>query len=458
MLGSGVLLPLERVMSSARYAAVLKRDEGEALSSSSRHTDCCIVGGGPAGAVLGLLLAREGVCVTLLEAHKDFDRDFRGNTINPSVMEIMEELGLADRLLGLRHAKIPRFTAQAAGSSAVFADFRRLKTHYPYILMLPQARFLEFIAAEARKYPNFCLVMGARVKGLIEEGGVVRGVRYRGPDGPCEVRARLTVGADGRFSQIRRLAGLEPVKDSSPMDVFWFNLPHEPGDPKDAGAVFRFGSGGLLVLMDHFEHWQVGYIIPKGGYKRLRAEGLPALRRSVAELAPELADRVGHLKDWKQGSLLSVEADCLRCWHRPGLLLIGDAAHVVSPVGGVGINLAIQDAVVAANVLIEPLKAGRLRTQDLHSVQRRREWPTRLIQGVQALVQRWIVSDALNASETYRLPILLRLLLHMPLLRDLFARLIAYGTWPVHAETKLGGTSTCEDNSLHLSRRNPRSI
>jgi len=391
------------------------------------------------------------VRVTLLEAHRDFNREFRGNTINPSVMEVMEGLGLADRLLELRHAKVPRFTAQAADSSVVFADFRRLKTRYPYILMLPQARFLEFIAAEARKCPNFRLVMGARVKGLIEEDGVVRGVRYREPEGLSEVRAQITIGADGRFSQIRRLASLESVRDSPPMDVFWFTLPREPGDPKDAGAVFRFGPGSLLVLMDDFESWQVGFIIPKGGYKRLRAEGLPALRRSVAELAPELAGRVGHLKDWKQGSLLSVEADCLRCWHRPGLLLIGDASHVVSPVGGVGINLAIQDAIVAANVLTEPLKAGRLRTQDLRSVQRRREWPTRLIQGVQALAQRWIVSGALNASETYRLPVLLRLLPHMPLLRDLFARLIAFGTWPVHAETKRGGTSTCEDNALYLA-------
>ncbi len=401
--------------------------------------------------MLALLLARRGVRVTLLEAHRDFNRDFRGNTINPSVMEVMEGLGLADRLLELRHAEVPRFTAQAADSSVVFADFRRLKTRYPYILMLPQARFLEFIAAEARKCPNFRLVMGARVKGLIEEDGVIRGVRYREPEGLCEVRAQLTIGADGRFSQIRRLVSLESVKDSPPMDVFWFTLPRKPGDPKDAGAIFRFGPGSLLVLMDHFESWQVGYIIPKGGYKRLRAAGLPALRRSVAELAPEFADRVRYLKDWKQGSLLSVESDRVRRWYRPGLLLIGDAAHVVSPVGGVGINLAIQDAVVAANVLTEPLKAGRLRAQDLRSVQRRREWPTRLIQGVQALVQRRVVSGALNASETYTLPALLRLLLRMPFSRDLFARLIAFGTWPVHAETKLGSPSTCEENSLYLA-------
>ena len=449
MLDGKVHPPLEEAPPSAGHATVLKRGRG--CLASSRQTDCCIVGGGPAGLMLALLLARRGVRVTLLEAHRDFDREFRGNTINPSVMEVMEELGLADRLLGLRHAEVPRFTAHAAGDSAVFAEFSRLKTRYPYILMLPQARFLEFIAGEARKHPNFRLVMGARVKGLIEENGVIRGVRYRGPDGPCEVHARLTIGADGRFSQIRRLAGPQSVKDSPPMDVFWFNLPREPGDPKDAGAVFRFGPGSLLVLMDHFEHWQIGYIVPKGGYKRLRAAGLPALRRSVAKLAPELADRVGYLKNWKQGSLLSVESDRLRRWYRPGLLLIGDAAHVVSPVGGVGINLAIQDAVVAANVLAEPLKTGRLRLRDLAAVQRRREWPTRLIQEVQTLAQWWVVSGALDASETYRLPILLRLLMRTPLLRNLFGRLIAFGAWPVHAKTKSGGSFERKEPPFNLT-------
>ncbi len=448
--------PLEEAPPSTGHATVLKRGKG--CSASSQQTDCCIVGGGPAGLMLALLLARWGVRVTLLEAHRDFDRVFRGNTINPSVMEVMEELGMAERLLELRHAEVSRFTAQAADSSVVFADFRCLKTRYPYMLMLPQARFLELIAAEARKYSNLRLVMGARVKELIEEDGVICGVRYREPEGLCEVHARLTIGADGRFSQIRRLAGLQSVKDSPPMDVFWFNLPREPGDPKDAGAVFRLGPGSLLVLMDNFESWQVGYVVPKGGYKRLRATGLPALRRSVAKLAPELAGRVGYLKDWKQGSLLSVEADRLHRWYRPGLLLIGDAAHVVSPVGGVGINLAIQDAVVAANALAEPLKTGRLRAQDLRSVQRRREWPTRLVQGVQALVQRWIVSGALNASETYRLPVLLRLLLRMPFLRDLFTRLIAFGTWPVYAEAKRGGTSLCEEALALPGRCTIRSI
>lgn len=400
-----------------------------------QQTDCCIVGGGPAGVVLGLILSREGISVTLLEARRDFDRDFRGNTLSPSTLEAMEDLGLLDHLLGLRHARIRRFTVRASGYAIVFADFRRLKTRHPYVLMLPQTRFLELVAYEAKRYPNFRLVMGARVKELIEEDGVVRGVRYRERDGTYEVRAQLTVGADGRFSQVRRLAGLEAVEDSSPMDVFWFKLPREPGDPDDAGAVFRFGAGSLLVLMDHFDYWQVGYIIPSGDYGRLRAAGIEALRRSVAELSPELAGRVGHLRAWRQGSLLSVGSDRLRRWYRPGLLVIGDAAHVVSPVGGMGINLAVQDAVVAANVLTGPLKTGRLRLRDLRSVQRRREFPTRLVQRAQTLAQRWVVSAALGSTETYRLPLPLRILLRTPALRDIPARLIAFGAWPVHPKT-----------------------
>jgi 2-polyprenyl-6-methoxyphenol hydroxylase-like FAD-dependent oxidoreductase len=451
VLGSLVRHPSGEASPPAGYATLPARDEGETHSPSPRQTDCCIVGGGPAGVVLGLLLAREGVSVTLLEARKDFDREFRGNTISPSVMEVMGELGLANRLLELRHAEIPRFTIQVAGRSTVFADFRRLKTLYPYVLMIPQTSFLELIAAEARRCPNFRIVMGARVKELIEEEGVVRGVRYRTADGPREVRATLTVGADGRFSQVRRLAGLKPVEGSPPMDVFWFRLPRKPDDPDDASAVFRFGAGSLLVLMDHFDHWQVGYIIRKDGYRQLRAAGLPALRRSVAELAPELADRVGELKDWKQGSLLSVESDRLQRWYRPGLLLIGDAAHVASPVGGVGINLAIQDAVVAANVLAEPLKAGRLRSRHLKAVQRRREWPTRLVRWAQVLAERWVVSGALDASETFRLSIVLRFVLRSPLLRDLFARLVAFGAWPVHVRANAGDVSACQSSSVHLS-------
>jgi 2-polyprenyl-6-methoxyphenol hydroxylase-like FAD-dependent oxidoreductase len=381
--------------------------------------------------MLALLLARRGVRVTLLEARRDFEREFRGNTINPSVIEVLVRLGLAEGVLGLRHAKVRRFTLQTGGRRETFVDFGRLRARYPYVLMLPQARFLEFVAAEAERYPNFRLVMGARVKELIREGGRVLGVRYTGEEGFCEVRADLTVGTDGRFSRLRRLAGLEPIKTSSPMDVFWFNLPREEGDPEGAGAVFRFGQGSLLVLMDHSEYWQVGYIIKKGHYAHLKERGLPAFRRSVAALAPELAGRVAALEDWKQGSLLSVESDRLRHWYKPGLLLLGDAAHVVSPVGGVGINLAIQDAVVATNVLAGPLLEGRVCDRHLRAVQRRREWAVRMIQGVQDLAQRHVVADVLEGDEPFELSRFLKLLLRTPVLRDVPARLIAYGAWPV---------------------------
>ena len=402
-----------------------------------RQTTCCIAGGGPAGAVLALLLARQGIPVMLLEAHADFDRDFRGDTIHPSAMELMDELGLSDRLLQLRHTKIRTMSLPSEAGPIQVADFGRLKTRHPYIVMLPQVHFLEFIVAEAQRYPHFQLVMGANVQQLVEEDGAVRGVRYQGRDGWHEVRALLTVGADGRFSRVRRLAGMEPIKTSPPMDVLWFRLPRKPDDP--AGAFGGFGSGHGVVLLDRSEEWQIAYLIPKDSYQEIHAAGITELRRSLAAIVPMLADRVDHLVDWKQVALLSVESSRVRRWYRPGLLLIGDAAHVMSPVGGVGINYAIQDAVAAANVLCRPLKAGRLELRDLAAVQRRREWPTRIIQTFQTLIQRRLIGDVLlKSSGPVTPPSSLRLLLGLPVLRDLVPRLIAFGVWPVHV--KLAGS------------------
>lgn len=398
---------------------------------SVQQTTCCIVGGGPAGMMLTLLLARAGIAVTLLEAHTDFDRDFRGNTISPAVLEVLETLGLAERLLQQRHVKIRNFTVQTGSGPLVFADFSRLKTRYPYITMLPQVHFLEFIAAEARRYSQTRIVMGAQVQELIEEDGAVRGVRYQGHDGQHEIRALLTVGSDGRFSRLRRLAGLQPVASSPPMDVFWFRLPRRPDDPEAAGAIFRFGPQSLLVLMDHFDYWDVGYIIAKGSYPRLRAAGLPALRQSIAAIAPEMADRLHLLTSWQQGALLSVESNRLERWFRPGLLLIGDAAHVMSPVGGIGINYAIQDAVASAKQLGPALKAGRLELADLRAVQRRRHWPTRIIQTIQGLAHHRIVARALSSREPLALPGVLRLALRVPWVSRVIGRLIAFGVWPV---------------------------
>ncbi|MDP9410006.1 MAG: FAD-dependent oxidoreductase [Actinomycetota bacterium] len=400
-------------------------------------TTCCIVGGGPGGAVLALLLARRGVAVTLLEAHPDFDREFRGDTLHPSVMEIMDQLGLADRLLELRHTKVRTFTLQTASGPFTPVDLSRLDTKYPYITLMPQTSFLEFVTGEAQRYPNFRLVMGARVRELVEEGGVVRGVRYEAGDGRHEVRAVLTVGADGRGSRVRRLAGFEPVKTSPPMDVLWFKLPREEGDPD--GIVGRLGRGHIAVMLDRADHWQAGYVIPKGTYPELRREGIESLHRGFAQLIPEFADRVEHLKDWQQASLLSVESSRCPRWYRPGLLLIGDAAHVMSPVGGVGINYAIQDAVVAANVLSGPLQESQRRLVDLDTrylatVQRRRELPTRLIQRAQAVIQQQVLARALRSDASVAPPLFLRLLLRVPILRTIPSRIAGFGFWPVRVE------------------------
>ena len=321
--------------------------------------------------ILALLLARKGIPVTLLEAHMDFDREFRGDTIHPSTLNILNEIGLADRLLQIPHTRLTRLSAQTANGMVTLADLTRLHTPYPYIAMIPQVKFLEFITAEAQHYPEFRLVMGAQVDELIEEHGKVRGVRYRGHDGWHEVRAVLTVGTDGRFSRVRKLARLETIKTSPPMDVLWFRLSRKSTDGDETFG--RLLPRMAVIHSNRGDYWQLAYVIPKGHYQEVRAAGLERFRQSVAETWPELADRVNELQDWKQISVLSVEIERLPRWYRPGLLLIGDAAHVMSPVGGVRINYAIQDAVVAANVLGGKLAYGIVQLHDLATVQRLRK-------------------------------------------------------------------------------------
>jgi PPOX class probable F420-dependent enzyme len=404
------------------------------------QTTCCIVGAGPAGAVLALLLARTGVPVVLLEAFADFAREFRGDGLSPGTLEIMRQLGLAERLLELPHVKVTRYAVQTPRRRFVVADFGRLRwlTHYPYFTRLRQPRFLEFIVAQAARYPDFKLHMGARAEELVEEGGVVCGVRYRATDGWHEVRARLTVGADGRFSRIRKLAGagFEPISMESSSDFLWFRLPRRPEDPPEVGSVFRVAAGGCSVSVFHGDQdWQVALSIPHGGYHDLRAAGLPALRCMLVELIPEFADRLEGLKDWRAFSVLAVEPSRLRRWHRPGLLLVGDAAHVASPVGGMGINLAIQDAVVAANVLAGPLRAGRLRAHDLASVQRQREFPVRITQTLQKILHS--IGMRTGPTGAGSPPLLARL----PVVRDLPAWMIALGPWPVHLRVGTGAAA-----------------
>jgi 2-polyprenyl-6-methoxyphenol hydroxylase-like FAD-dependent oxidoreductase len=393
-----------------------------------KEVDCCIVGGGPAGAVLSLLLARQGIGVMLLEAHRDFDRDFRGDTLQPSAMEIMAEMGLADRLLELPHTKLRSITLRATDGSVVFSpSFAHLKTRFPYVTVMPQVHFLDFIVAEAKKYPNFQLVLGANVQELVEEDSIVRGVRYRGQGGWHEVRAQVTIGADGRHSRLRELAGLEAVPTSAPMDVLWFRLPRASEDGE--GLNGRIGQGRMVVLLDRGEQWQIAYVIPKGGYQQVRASGLEMLRQNIVEILPEFKERVQQLQDWQQVAFLSVESSFVHRWYRPGLLLIGDAAHVMSPVGGVGINYAIQDAVATANHLSQPLKQHQVQTRHLAAVQRQRQLPTRFIQFIQSLVQQNIIKNVLN-NQPPQLPAFLKL----PILQDIPPCIIGFGLFPPHVQ------------------------
>ena len=398
------------------------------------QTDCCIVGGGPAGAVLALLLARQGVRVTLLEAHGDFNRDFRGDALQPAVLQVLAQMGLADRVLALALARFSSFPFHTPSGSVHHADVSRLKTPYPFIAMVPQARFLDLIVSEAQRWPAFRLVMGARVEALVREAdGHVSRVRYRSSEGWHEIRTQLVIGADGRSSRLRGLAGLEPIRTASPIDMLWFRVPRRATDP--SGGAY-LGDGGWVGLLNRGAEWQVGYSLQKGGYARLRAQGLDALRRSVEVRVPWLADRTDALRDWQQTSLLSVEVCRLRRWYAPGVLLIGDAAHTMSPVGGVGISEAIQDAVVASNILGPRLCARNVRDSDLAAVQRRREWPVRIVQGYQRLTEASLMATSAGGTAG-RVRLGLRMQARIPFLRDIAGRIFGLGVWPARVRAPL---------------------
>ena len=403
-------------------------------------TRCCIAGGGPAGMMLGLLLARAGVDVVVLEKHADFLRDFRGDIIHPSTLELMHELGLLDRFLQLPHEKIKTLSAAFGNETLTFADMTRLPTRCKFIALMPQWDFLNFLAREGACHPGFKLMMRAEALAPVVESGRVVGVAATTADGPMEIRARLLVGADGRHSTLREKSGFEVEELGAPMDVLWFRLSRRAGDSNQ--IMGRFGVGHLFVMINRGDYWQCGFVIAKGSIEKVHAQGLPVFRTRVAEIAPFTAGRVDEITDWNQVKLLTVAVDRAKVWHKPGLLLIGDAAHAMSPIGGVGINLAIQDAVAAANILWSPLAEDRLEEQHLAQVQKRREFPTRFIQGVQVFMQRNIITRALDGGAAPRPPWPIRLMARIPMFRRIPAQLFGVGVRPEHINSPARAAGT----------------
>ncbi len=405
----------------------------------TRETTCCIAGGGPAGMMAGYLLARAGVDVLVLEKHADFLRDFRGDTIHPSTLQVMDELGLLEDLLRLPHQKARTLTGWIGDSRITLADFGRLRLKCPFIAFMPQWDFLDFIAERARGLPHFHLLMEAEVKSLLEEGGRIVGVAATTPEGELAIRADLVIGADGRHSTVREAAGLQVEALGAPMDVLWFRLPRLATDPDE--TLGRFDNGSIFIMIDRGDYWQCGYVIAKGSFDVLRQHGIEEFRRTVAALIPFSGNHVDAIETWEAVSPLTVRVDRLRRWHRPGLLCIGDAAHAMSPVGGVGINLAIQDAVATANILAKPLRRGSLTEADLRKVQTRRELPARVTQRIQVLIQNRIIARVLGRTGKLRVPLALRLLAGLPALQSIPARLIGIGIRPEHVAPLPGSSS-----------------
>jgi 2-polyprenyl-6-methoxyphenol hydroxylase-like FAD-dependent oxidoreductase len=383
--------------------------------------------------MLGFLLARAGIDVVVLEKHKDFLRDFRGDTIHPSTLELMHELGLLDDFLKLPHQEVSHLSFQVGADRIPMVDFSYLPTHCKFVALMPQWDFLNFLAEKGKRYPAFHLRMQAEATGLIEEGGRVTGLRAKTPDGELEIRATLVVGCDGRHSTMRERAGFMVDDIGAPIDVLWFRLPRRDSDTAETAGHIE--AGMMMVMLNRGDYWQCAYVIPKGGIETVKREGLEAFRDRVVALEPWLRDRVGQLKSFDDIKLLTVAIDRLRQWHKPGLLCIGDAAHAMSPVGGVGVNLAVQDAVAAANILAEPLRAGAVTREHLAAVQQRREFPMKVIQRMQVVVQNNLLSPALSSRDRPKPPFVMRLMQWLPPLRRIPALLVGNGVRPEHVHT-----------------------
>jgi 2-polyprenyl-6-methoxyphenol hydroxylase-like FAD-dependent oxidoreductase len=390
---------------------------------------CCIVGGGPAGVMLGYLLARQNVDVVVLEKHADFLRDFRGDTVHPSTLEILYELGILEEFLQRPHTRVYELGAVINGTPVTIADMRHLPTHCKFVALMPQWEFLDFLAGKAKEYPTFTLRMRAEATDLIADGQNVRGVVVETEQDREEILADLVIAADGRTSVLREKAGLEIHESGAPIDVLWMRVGREGNSTQPFGPI---APGRIVVTLDRGDYWQVAYVIPKDGIAEVKRRGIEELRHDLVQLAPHLEDHITDIATWDDVKLLTVRVDRLKKWWKPGLLCIGDAAHAMSPIGGIGINLAIQDAVAAANILASPLRNGSVSAADLERVQKRRDLPTRLTQRVQVLMQDRVISDVLRSTSSLEVPWLVRMLDRWPRLRRLPARAVGLGVRPEH--------------------------
>ena len=410
-------------------------------ASASEHSPvrsirvrCCIVGGGPAGMMLGYLLGRAGVDVAVLEKHADFFRDFRGDTVHPSTLQVMDELGLIDGFLKLPHQELQKMDGMFGGTSVRIADLSRLGVKHPFIAFMPQWDFLNFLRESGKRFASLKVMMNTEATDIIRNGETITGVRAKTPDGTVDIEADLTIACDGRHSTVRECAGLAVEEIGAPMDVLWFRAGRKPDETENVFA--RLEPGKMLVTFDRGDYWQCAYVIAKGQYEAVKARGLPLLLDDVARMAPILQSGVADVKSWDDVKLLTVAINRLKRWTRPGLLCIGDAAHAMSPIGGVGVNLAVQDAVATANLLAEKLARGSPSQDDLDAVQRRREFPVKMTQRMQVIAQDNIIGAALKpGDQPLKVPLAVRLITAVPWLQGVTARFVALGVRPEHVQS-----------------------